>query len=50
MIYQKDDTDEVTGRKVAYFVSKVLPAVLEDVCGFKLYIHGRDDLPGEGAV
>ncbi|XP_060785110.1 interleukin-1 receptor type 2 isoform X4 [Neoarius graeffei] len=47
VIYQKDDTDEVTGRKVAYFVSKVLPAVLEDVCGFKLYIHGRDDLPGE---
>lgn len=50
VIFQKDNLDEITGRKVAYFVNKVLPAVLENACGFKLYIQGRDDLPGEGAV
>lgn len=50
VIYQKDNMEEKTGRKVAHFVNKVLPAVLENSCGFKLYIHGRDDLPGEGAV
>ncbi|XP_034160727.2 interleukin-1 receptor-like 1 [Pangasianodon hypophthalmus] len=47
VIYQKDNTDEKTGRKVAHFVNQVLPAVLEDACGFKLYIHERDNLPGE---
>ncbi|KAG7331529.1 hypothetical protein KOW79_005498 [Hemibagrus wyckioides] len=47
VIFQKDNLDEITGRKVAYFVNKVLPAVLEKACGFKLYIQGRDDLPGE---
>ncbi|XP_046700493.1 interleukin-1 receptor-like 1 isoform X2 [Silurus meridionalis] len=47
VIYQKDNPDEKTGRKAAYFVNEVLPAVLENSCGFKLYIQGRDDLPGE---
>ncbi|XP_053483849.1 interleukin-1 receptor-like 1 [Ictalurus furcatus] len=47
VIYQKDNIDEKNGKKVAHFVNKVLPAVLENACGFKLYIHGRDDLPGE---
>ncbi|XP_053352371.1 interleukin-1 receptor-like 1 [Clarias gariepinus] len=47
VIYQKDNLDEKTERKVAHFVNKVLPAVLENTCGFKLYIQGRDDLPGE---
>ncbi|KAM9486843.1 interleukin-1 receptor-like 1 [Clarias gariepinus] len=50
VIYQKDNLDEKTERKVAHFVNKVLPAVLENTCGFKLYIQGRDDLPGEGGV
>lgn len=50
VIYQKDNIDEKNGKKVAHFVNKVLPAVLENACGFKLYIHCRDDLPGEGAV
>ncbi|KAF4086703.1 hypothetical protein AMELA_G00087360 [Ameiurus melas] len=47
VIYEKDNIDEKTGKKVAHFVNKVLPAVLENACGFKLYIHGRDNLPGE---
>lgn len=30
------------------FVFKVLPEVLEKQCGYKLFIHGRDDNVGEG--
>ena len=50
VIYQKDDVDEKTEKKMAHFIHRVLPAVLENSCGYKLYIHGRDDLPGEGTV
>ncbi|TSM60585.1 Interleukin-1 receptor-like 1 [Bagarius yarrelli] len=47
VIYQQDSNGDKTERKVDYFVNKVLTDVLENACGFKLYIHGRDDLPGE---
>lgn len=30
------------------FVLKALPEVLEKQCGYKLFICGRDDLPGQG--
>ncbi|XP_061482802.1 interleukin-1 receptor type 1 [Rhineura floridana] len=32
------------------FVLKVLPEVLEKQCGYKLFIFGRDDLPGQAVV
>ncbi|XP_072542573.1 interleukin-1 receptor-like 1 isoform X1 [Salminus brasiliensis] len=48
VIYQKDNEDGKTENSVSHFINIVLPAVLENSCGFKLYIHGRDDLPGEG--
>lgn len=32
------------------FVFKVLPEVLEKQCGYKLFIHGRDDNVGEDTI
>ncbi|XP_072542574.1 interleukin-1 receptor type 1 isoform X2 [Salminus brasiliensis] len=50
VIYQKDNEDGKTENSVSHFINIVLPAVLENSCGFKLYIHGRDDLPGEDSM
>ncbi|XP_062861478.1 interleukin-1 receptor type 1 [Trichomycterus rosablanca] len=47
VIYQRDTLDEETASRLAHFVNCVLPAVLENDCGYTLYIHGRDELPGE---
>ncbi|XP_066543048.1 interleukin-1 receptor-like 1 [Hoplias malabaricus] len=47
VIHQKNNMDEETENSLAHFIHRVLPDILENRCGFKLYIHGRDDLPGE---
>lgn len=36
--------------KVETFALHTLPQVLENVCGYKLFIAGRDCLPGQGTV
>ncbi|KAM5320097.1 interleukin-1 receptor-like 1 [Glossophaga mutica] len=48
VIYPRNhkDSPEATS-SVDYFVHQILPDVLENKCGYNLYIHGRDLLPGE---
>ncbi|XP_074839366.1 interleukin-1 receptor-like 1 [Carettochelys insculpta] len=45
VIYPKNCTNEANF--VEYFVHQSLPDVLENKYGYKLYIYGRDMLPGE---
>ncbi|XP_061082966.1 interleukin-1 receptor-like 1 [Conger conger] len=47
VIYQIHNLDEATEKKMYTFVTRLLPEVLEEKCGYRLFIHGRDDLPGE---
>ncbi|KAM6934573.1 interleukin-1 receptor type 1-like [Xenentodon cancila] len=47
VIYQTQNLDKATEDKLLWFVAKSLPSVLEDKCGYRLFIQGRDDMPGE---
>ncbi|XP_073701254.1 interleukin-1 receptor type 1 [Garra rufa] len=50
VIYQSNNLDEMTTKAVSDFVNGSLLTVLESYYGFKLFIHGRDDLPGEDCM
>ncbi|XP_059417279.1 interleukin-1 receptor-like 1 [Carassius carassius] len=50
VIYQRNNLDEATSKTVCDFVNGSLLTVLESYYGFKLFIHGRDDLPGEDCM
>ncbi|XP_042281942.1 interleukin-1 receptor type 1-like [Thunnus maccoyii] len=47
VVYQMQSGDNVTEDTLCKFVTKILPSVLEEKCGYRLFIHGRDDIPGE---
>ncbi|KAI4798986.1 hypothetical protein KUCAC02_019330 [Chaenocephalus aceratus] len=47
VVYQTQSMDKVTEDSLSQFITNTLPSVLEGKCGYRLFIHGRDDMPGE---
>ena len=48
VIYEMECLDKATEEGVSKFITKTLPSVLEDKYEYRLFIHGRDDIPGQG--
>ncbi|XP_053733262.1 interleukin-1 receptor-like 1 [Synchiropus splendidus] len=47
VIYQSQSETKDIEYLLSEFISRSLPSVLEAQCGYKLFIQGRDDTPGE---
>ncbi|RVE58410.1 hypothetical protein OJAV_G00208850 [Oryzias javanicus] len=47
VVYQTEGLQKDTEEQLFSFVTSSLPSVLEDKFGYRLFIHGRDDIPGE---
>uniref|UniRef100_A0A8P4GHP9 Interleukin 1 receptor like 1 n=1 Tax=Dicentrarchus labrax TaxID=13489 RepID=A0A8P4GHP9_DICLA len=47
VVYQMQSLNMDNEETLCQFVTKNLPSVLEEKCGYRLFIHGRDDIPGE---
>lgn len=50
VVYETQSMDVVAEETLCRFVTQTLPSVLEEKCGYRLFIHGRDDIPGEDRV
>ncbi|KAG7501601.1 interleukin-1 receptor-like 1 [Solea senegalensis] len=47
VVYQTQHMDKEAEDTLGRFVMQILPSVLEDKCGYRLFIQGRDDIPGQ---
>ncbi|KAF6730300.1 Interleukin-1 receptor type 1 [Oryzias melastigma] len=47
VVYQTEGLQKAAEDQLFSFVTSSLPSVLEDKFGYRLFIHGRDDIPGE---
>uniref|UniRef100_A0A3B3WXD8 TIR domain-containing protein n=1 Tax=Poecilia mexicana TaxID=48701 RepID=A0A3B3WXD8_9TELE len=50
VVYQPQSVDMEIENQPFNFVTETLPSVLEDKCGYRLFIQGRDNMPGEDRV
>ncbi|XP_068185355.1 interleukin-1 receptor-like 1 [Antennarius striatus] len=50
VVFQMQSMSVATEDTLCRFITNAMPSVLEKKCGYKLFIHGRDDLPGEDSV
>ncbi|XP_059199144.1 interleukin-1 receptor-like 1 [Centropristis striata] len=50
VIYQMQSENKFTEDTLCQFVTNILPSVLEEKCGYRLFIQGRDDVPREDRV
>ncbi|KAK0143333.1 Interleukin-1 receptor-like 1 [Merluccius polli] len=47
VVYQSQQDSKAIEEVLNQFLSQALPLVLEQKCGYRVFIHGRDDIPGE---
>lgn len=47
VVYQLQTQEKPTEDSLCRLVTHDLPHILEQKCGYRLFIHGRDDVPGE---
>nr|XP_015219611.1 PREDICTED: interleukin-1 receptor-like 1 isoform X1 [Lepisosteus oculatus]XP_015219612.1 PREDICTED: interleukin-1 receptor-like 1 isoform X1 [Lepisosteus oculatus] len=50
VVYPRHNLQKSSEEKIYSFVNVVMPKILETKCGYKLFIYGRDDLPGQDLI
>ena len=48
VVYHSQKENKAMEEVLSQFLYRALPQVLEKKCGFRVFIHDRDAIPGEG--
>ena len=48
VVYHSQKESKAMDKVLSQFLYRALPQVLEQKCGFRIFIHDRDAIPGEG--